>query len=225
MLAVVVAAEIPIRALLMADAVFLPYMALTNWATVFFLGIYGGQLPDEGREKSGGLLPWAVALVLWLVIWSWSLGALPTFAKPGLTGPSFPFIRLKVGSPAASLLVTSTAITLSYGLTTWLIYQTTRRLRDTAFVRFFAANTLIIFLAHMPINNEMFRLLVDRLGNGWLLLALRVAVCFFLLGLVSECIRRMTRPVALREWTWVRLQGLLSRPPTHAVAPLATSGR
>jgi hypothetical protein len=208
MIALTIIAEIPIRAGLMANASHLPYMALTNWATVFLMGLYGGQQPEPSDSNRGGGLLWAGALAIWCPIWSWALGSLPTQAAPGISGPTFPFIRFEVESRAVGLLLTSATVTTAYVVTTFLVLRLTRCLAESGTVRFFAANTLIIFLAHMPINNELWRLLADRLGNGWLLLLLRVLVCFLALAFVSEVIRRVSRPTALRETIWARLKAI-----------------
>jgi peptidoglycan/LPS O-acetylase OafA/YrhL len=193
MLIPVVLAEILIRGYLMeAVGLFAAYMLVTNWATVFLLGlICGHRAPEEP--------PRATHLVLPLVVVGLLVAAWPRIARPLLDPvPSFPFRRFTTGSILVDLGVTSAAVTLLYTAYTWSIYRITSRLRDWAPVRFFARNTLFIFIAHMPVYFALQPPLASRVGRNPAVVILFL-VCFVGLALVSEAIHRVLRPSILRD--------------------------
>ena len=119
---------------------------------------------------------------------------------PSITWPlmdptdSFPFVwRFTTGSTPVNLGVTSAAVTLLYTAHAWSIYRIARGLQDWALVRFFARNTLFIFIAHMPVYYAIQPLLVSRIGKPTSVVVL-FFVCFVGLALVSEVLRRVMRP-------------------------------
>jgi hypothetical protein len=193
MLIPVALAEIVIRGFLMERVGLFPaYMLVTNWATVFLLGlVYGHRAPEAPPRATDLVLP--LSLVVLLIV-GW-----PRFAWP-LLGPrdSFPFMRFTTGSAVVDLGLTSAAVTLLYTAYTWAIYRITRRLPDWAPVRFFARNTLLIFIAHMPIYFALQPRLASRIGKSPAIIILFL-LCFVGLALVSEAIQRLLRPTALRD--------------------------
>jgi hypothetical protein len=98
-------------------------------------------------------------------------------------------------------------VTLLYTAYTWSIYRITRPLPDWAPVRFFARNTLFIFIAHMPIYFALQPWLASRIGKS-LSSVILFLVCFVGLALVSETLYRVVRPTVLRDWVlspgWLR---------------------
>jgi peptidoglycan/LPS O-acetylase OafA/YrhL len=193
MLIPVALAEIVIRGYLMERVgLFTAYMLVTNWMTVFLLGLIYGHRAPEGRPRPTGLvLP---LTLVGLLVFAW-----PRIAWPSLDPkPSFPFMRFTTGSPLGDPGATSVAVTLLYASYTWSIYEITRRLRDWVPVRFFARNTLFIFIAHMPVYWALQPRLASRIDRDWAIVVLFL-VCFVGLALVSEAIHRLLRPNLLRD--------------------------
>jgi peptidoglycan/LPS O-acetylase OafA/YrhL len=192
MLIPVALAEILIRSYLMeAVGPYAAYMLVTNWATVFLLGlIHGHRTPESPPRATHLVLP--LVVVGLLVVW-------PRIARPLLhPAPSFPFERFRTGSTLVDLGVTSAAVTLLYTAYTWSTYRITSRLWDWAPVRFFARNTLFIFIAHMPVYYALQPPLASRIGRNPAVVILFL-VCFIGLALVSEVIHRVLRPTVLRD--------------------------
>jgi hypothetical protein len=173
-------AEVAIRSVLMDRAgLHIAYMLISNWATVFLLGMFCGQEPDEPvsvhQRWLDGL---AVALMPILAVWPWIVGS-ASIAR------GFPFMRV-----ANSPLLTSSAISFVYVAYTWAAYRIALRLPSATFIRFVARNTLIIFLAHMPLYfalNPVLRRFIDSYNVRAVLL---LTICTVGLGYVSEWLRR-----------------------------------
>lgn len=143
-------AEVAIRVVLMRTAgLFVAYMALSNWLTVLLLGYWYGQ--HSRRSSHGRSVPkaaaWTAVFILLILGWSVVAAALPFQWR-------FPFMQLGAGDLRASVLV-SVAVSLIYLGATWMVFLIVSQLRAPAPVRFLAANTLVIFLAHMPIYFEL----------------------------------------------------------------------
>jgi peptidoglycan/LPS O-acetylase OafA/YrhL len=193
MLMPVALAEIVIRGLLMERVgLFAAYMLVTNWATVFLLGLISGRRAPEAPPRAADLVLPLVVVGLLVVAW-------PRIAWP-LLGPrdSFPFMRFTTGSILADLGVTSAAVTLLYTAYTWSIYRITRRLREWAPVHFFARNTLFVFIAHMPVYYALQPWLAGRIGKDPARVILFL-VCFVGLAWLSEALHRVLRPTVLRD--------------------------
>lgn len=201
-------AEVALRALLIETrGLFVAYMALSNWATVLLLGYYYGQSESEATVRESPA-PWLIGSALALWVWWWVSG-------PWVSSLSFPFMTIAADHGAAGVLAESAAVSLVYAGLTWLAFQTTRRLPRSAIVEFLARNTLIVFLAHMP----LYYLIVDPVtrwtGGGIARSLILVILCFPVLAGVSELIVRLVRPKAIREWLWA----LIHRPePSEAPA-------
>lgn len=191
--------EVAVRAWLIETCgLYVAYMALPNWATVFLLGLYYGQKDPEEAFRTGPA-PWLTGTVLILAVWT-------LISSPWVSAYSFPLMTMALSSKPASLLVGSAAASLVYVSLTWMTFQVTRRLGRSAVVEFFARNTLIIFLAHMP----LYYLIQGPLERWTDSKALKVLVlsmaCFPLLAGISELIVRLVRPNVLRDWLWRRIR-------------------
>jgi hypothetical protein len=185
--------EIVIRAILMQTAgLFVSYMLLTNWITVFLLGAAAArdrQSVHLSRQEAGAAAAVLVAgLAAWVVF-----GARLPFE------PTFPFMRLRVWTPFPAALLVSTMVTATYVGMTLAVVTITRALSAPGFVRFFARNTLIIFLAHMPVFYAVAPWLIARGVSHPIRAGILVAICMPGLALVSEAVRKVTRPRELRE--------------------------
>jgi hypothetical protein len=190
-IAVVAIAEIAVRALLMERAgTFVAYMNVSNWLTVFLLGfVHGQRSAIPGRQS-----PWwraGVSLAALVIAWSVLVG-------PTVVVDSFPFMRLGVPG-AAGAVATSVAVTILYASVTLLTVATVSSLPAPAAVRYVARNTVIVFVAHMPIYYALHGPLKEFTSSYWLIVAIEMLPCYFALLWVSERIRSLVNPVALRE--------------------------
>jgi hypothetical protein len=197
---------------------YVAYMALPNWATVFLLGVYYGQRPDDAPRTNlapyllGLGLP-VLGLGLMAVLWPLACASWPT-------EPSFPFRRFRIGDPLVNMGVTSAAVTFLYVGYTWLVYLVTRRLRAAALVSFFARNTLIVFIAHMPVYYAMAP--VVKGVPYWARVLIWFTACFPVLAAFSEVIRRGVRPDLLRERLWLLFH---KKPPPESAAEMRADQR
>jgi fucose 4-O-acetylase-like acetyltransferase len=210
MLAVSVLLEVAARAVLLTTAgEYIAYMVVPNWMTVFLLGTWFGRRthvgsggPDEARSGGlrNGLLDYSLLLATWAAGWAVTV-------RPLIREFSFPFMRLSSTGRVSDALITSVAASTVYLVYTVLFFQVVRRTSAPDWVRFIARNTLIIFIAHMPV----YYALADRL-KGYQLSYLQrsiiqISVCLIGLAIVSELVRRAVRPSAARQWlaAWLGL--------------------
>lgn len=213
----VVVVEILLRAILTeAAGLMVAYMVLPNWAAVFLLGLSCGQGEKEGREEASpvGLARYLIGLGLLIVTW-------PALVNPWVAERSFPFMRLAAGPRLISPVLTSATVTLAYVTYTWLTYQVTNRLRPSAVARFIARNTLIIFIAHMPVFYALRGPLAQWTNNYGLKVGIQFTACLPVLALVSELINRAVRPKHLRDRIWK----LIRNGPIPTKAGRSTSSR
>lgn len=199
-------AEIAFRAVLMERALVFPaYMLLTNWASVFLLGMIIGQRRsrsqgdyEENRKTADVVLPLAV-LGLLIVVW-------PVVASRFDFQRTFPLMSLARDHGFAGCWITSAFVTLLYAAYTWSTYQITRRLRESTPVRFIARNTLLIFIGHMPIIYALREPLQGWIENPLLCRLVLFLVCFVGLAVGSEIVRQTVQPTRLRDRIWSRMQ-------------------
>lgn len=201
--AAVVAAEIPLRVLAMAQWGLHPaYMLLPNWAGVMGLGLYTGARHEADPSSGAPANGWAWgALAVFLIAWSAVLSNLPH--DPG----RFPFKMLSAGSVWGDRMATSGAVSVLYLAFTWLVFQSTRSLAVPAAMRLLSRHTLMLFLLHMP----LYYLALDGLGlreaHRWLRAAVLLPLCLVGLTAFSELVDRLLRPRQLRDWLAGRLFG------------------
>ena len=196
MIAAALAIEIPSRALLLAYAGPYPaYMLATSWMTVFLLGMLYGR---GGEIERSSPLPYVVLLIVGGVTWAQIAASLSLI-------PTFPFMALPGLDGLAGAFAVSTAASTLYLVVTALVFQVTRRLPSSAIVRFAARNSLIVFLAHMPIFFALNPVLAGAGFSYASRVAIQLAVCGAGLALLSEAIGRVAPPDALRARLLARL--------------------
>lgn len=208
-IAAVMAIEIGARALLVVYAgLYVGYMAVTSWLTVFLLGMRYGARGDAARRSSP--LPFAIALAAGVALWAqaaWSIGIVPTFPFMTVVG---------IGSLTGAFMVSIGASAL-YFFVTLLVFQVVRRLPALAIVRFTARNSLIVFLAHMPVFFTLNPILAEAgypyAARVWILLA----ICGPGLALISEGICRLAPVDAWRARLLGRLGGLAESSPASGM--------
>jgi peptidoglycan/LPS O-acetylase OafA/YrhL len=216
MLPVVIVAEVTLR-VLFVDVVgpFFAYMALSNWLTVLLWGALQGQRAEADAPAPswvGGVL--VVAGLVALSI---------TLSGTMLATPGFPFDTIVPGAPPAKALLASMLVTAAYVGCADALFRLTRVLRTPALVRFFARNTLVIFIGHMPMLYLLDPYLTDQ--NAWVARGIELLVCLPGLGLLSEVVMRVLQPERLRA-RLLTLLDLTPRPPRRvAVTNEASVGR
>lgn len=185
LIAAVAVAEVLIRTTLWTWAgTFIAYMALTNWLTVWLLGLYAGRVAPV-RAPAWTIAAAALAVAAPLVcglVWPFDDG--------------FPFRALPAAG-AWSRLVASVGVSLFYAGATWLAFAATSALRRSRVVEFLAAQTVVIFIVHMPVYN----LLLPRVAGWtfWPRAVLMMTVNYVVLALVGALLYRWLKPAALRE--------------------------
>jgi peptidoglycan/LPS O-acetylase OafA/YrhL len=189
--------EIVVRAWLMTHAgLFIAYMALPNWITLLLLGMHLAQGTSPCDLTEPVRPGWRLArdiLLLGILIRLW-----PELSRPWFPVPTFPFMGLDPGGRMAAWNAgfTSTAVSTVYLSYALALYRVVRWIPGSAVSRFFARNTILIFVSHMPLRYG----LLDPLFSGadGLAIAVRFLLCYVALGFVSELILRIGRPDRLR---------------------------
>lgn len=184
MIPAAVAFEIPVRAILMANGEpYVAYMLFTNWTAVFLLGMYHGQrAADRGETAVWTPLAWSAVLAAGLV------ASAAVFRRIGVV-PTFPFMTV-AGVPAAvSALIVSAATSAIYLAATACVFGAVRSLGVPGAVRFVSRNSLVIFLAHMPVYFALAPRLVSWGLTYWPRAAIQLSICLVGLALLSEAIR------------------------------------
>ena len=191
LIAAVAAGEIVARALLMQQAGnYVAYMNVSNWLTVFLLGSRYGQ---QGRTPFGCVRWWQAGVALALAVAGWSAVAVRL-----VVADTFPFMLL-AGGNLTGVLLTSAAVTVLYSVVTVLTVATVSSFAAPASVRFVARNTVIVFIGHMPIYFALQPILKLAIPSYWLIVAIQMVPCYFVLLWLSEYVRRVVAPVALRD--------------------------
>ena len=103
-------------------------------------------------------------LVGFVVAWTTALASMPV-------SMGFPFMRI-APSALASALATSIAVSTLYLVCTLLTVRAVRSVPAPAVVRFVARNTLIVFIAHMPLYYIMQPFARAATSAYWLLVLL-----------------------------------------------------
>jgi peptidoglycan/LPS O-acetylase OafA/YrhL len=189
MVALALLLEMPVRALLIVYAgPFVAYMFLTNWIAVFLFGLERGAHRDQRAGLGVGL----AGLMLIGGAW-WAVAVRDVWFAP-----DFPFMTV-IGWPVLSgAAMVSAGVSLFYIAGAGLLFELTRRHEAPAPVRFLARNSLIIFLAHMPLFFLLNPALVAWNLGYWTRTVVHLVICLPVLALVSEAIVWRVDPARLR---------------------------
>lgn len=171
------------------------YMLLPNWLTIFLLGGYQYKKRDTAWNPKILLLFAAWALIL--ALWSSSFNFL-SFDK------SFPFRKLLVENvwelPLRSLFVSTV-----YLSSTLVVFEILRHLPRISLVSFFARNTLIIFIMHMPIMRAFHGYIYSLFDVLWFKKVLLVVFLYAGIAIASELIQKFINVKSLRDKLWREL--------------------
>jgi len=185
LIAGVAATEIVIRAALWSSAgTFVAYMALTNWLTVWLMGLHAGRTADTRPPA------WATVAAVLAVAAPLACGLVWPFDD------GFPFRALPAAG-AWSRLVASAGVTFFYAGATWLAFRATSRLARSSAVEFLAAQTVVVFVVHMPVYHLLSPLMSH--WTFWPRAVVMLLVNYVALAFVGAFVYRGLRPSALRE--------------------------
>lgn len=164
---------------------FIAYMLFPNWIGALILGTWFGQHRDRRPA-------WLLAPVF-IIAWPLLVGLVGWKA----TDAAFPFMEPTGLSALHTALLVSACITVAYACYGLAGYAVFVRLPDNRIVRFFARNTLVVFIIHMPVYYGLQPILPPTLAYP-LRVCLEFTICFVGLSIVSEGVRRVI-PTA-----WIR---------------------
>jgi fucose 4-O-acetylase-like acetyltransferase len=189
--------EIAIRSIFIEfERLFTGYMLISNWLTVFLLGMYMYQQKDNHNYLKALLLilVWAILLMTWA-----------SALNPFNITKSFPF-RIPVDhSTLISSIAISVAISFVYLSNTLLAVKFFSCIPANRIVRFFSRNTIIIFIGHMPfyvVAEPIARIFIEQ---GWGVRALIVIIMYVGLALISELLHKLINIDKYKNKLWQRL--------------------
>lgn len=183
--------------LISLDKDFVAYMTLPNWLTVFLLGCWLSDRKDLGANPRA--LVFAVPWLGFLLLWSW-------YFDGWSLDKGFPFRSFPQEQTALLIGLQSALISVVYLLNSWLCFEVVRRLVHSSVVQFFARNTLLVFIIHMPIifefSGDFYRFVESHTPWGESKQVIWVVVLFVGLSLLSEMINRLVKPHRLQRLAW-----------------------
>lgn len=185
--------EIALRSLLLTSGKeMIAYMLLPNWGTVFLLGLMAA-----GKRDVCTTTPIYFLIPLWLVIF-----ALWAFVTSSLNfDVSFPFRHI-TSSISFPVVVQSILITLVYSLHTLLFFTIARHLPRLSLVNFFSRNTLIIFIAHMPVIYGGSAFIYSLFESTIVKKIILIVMVYVGLAVISEIISKVINIKDIKEQLW-----------------------
>jgi intracellular septation protein A len=142
----------------------------------------------------------AAGLIGFLLIWT-------VFARAMQVTSATTFGRIPATSPVVSTVLTSAAVSLQYAVYAVAGVLTARVLPGMQIVRFLSANTLIVFLAHMPLIYAVSPTLYPHAPPGWIRITCNFGIHFVLLAVLSSAITRVIPVRNLGVWLERRVFG------------------
>ncbi|XZE54226.1 acyltransferase family protein [Planctomycetaceae bacterium SH139] len=194
--------EILVRAAwISVDRDFNAYMMLTSWITVFWLGTGLGRRfqTSPSLPLSTWISPNSRRLLAVIGSAGMMLGWLSVVQTLEID-KSNPFGRIAIGDTAMTAIATSAAVTMQYLVYTLLVVGFVYGLPAGRFIRFLSANTLLVFLAHMPVRDWVTPLYYPLVPYGWWRQVANFVVLFVGIALVSEALKQGLRLTRLRDW-------------------------
>ena len=188
--------EIGIRAAAMLlFGLYIGYMQLANWIGVLLLGLCCGARGIEAPPRRA-MWPALAFVIGWPIVmgrFEWEL--------------TFPWMSLAGQSPMAGAIEVSLLISVAYLLYTLAGFALLAALPATRVIEFLSRNTLIVFIAHMPLYYVLDYLLRTRVSY-WPRVTLEFMLCFVGLSLASEALRRLTNLQPKRDRLFALLRPL-----------------
>jgi len=204
--------SVAIRAALIAGpGQYVAYMLISNWMTLFLLGMLSAD--SSTRTAPDKTFPWhRIATVTALGV-CLCLGW-PLLVQAASFDSGFPFRVVQLDGPFVSLLGTSVLAELMYVLGTVFVFQLTLLLPHLRLVQFFARNTLVIFIFHMPLV-KLLHPYVGHLDSGYARVLVNILIYYVLLAIVGELLRKAVRQKELQAAILNRFRELRGAALTH----------
>jgi hypothetical protein len=167
-------------------------MLLPNWLTIFMLGTYLHKKKDTSwQPKTIYLIViWIIALCLWA-------SPLNNFAWD----KSFPF-RALLSNDVWALPFRSLSISLIYIGNTLIFFEIFRRLPKLNIIAFFARNSLITFIIHMPLIYAFSGDIYSLFDGFWSKKLAIVIILYVGISIISEFIQKQINIKYFQNKAW-----------------------
>lgn len=182
--------------LLVMNQDFVAYMILPNWLTVFLIGGYLSTKKDTKWQPKalGVVVLWGLILAIWASPWNdlFSSGTLP-------------FRGLTLSSETSSawfIPIYSVLISIVYLGNTWALFELLRRLPKLKLVEFFARNSLITFIIHMPLIYGFMGVVYAQFEHIWLGRLCLILIIYIGCALISEMVQKRINIKYIQEKSW-----------------------
>ena len=190
--------EIALRAAMMlAFGLYIGYMQLTNWIGVLLLGLSFGSRGFDAPPRRF-IWPALIFVIGWPILMSrfdWQL--------------TFPWMSIVGRSPLTGAIEVSILVSAAYLLYTLSGFVLLAALPASRVADFLSRNTLIVFIAHMPLYYVLNHLLISRVPY-WPRVSIEFVLCFVGLSLVSEALRRLADLQPKRDRFFAMLRPLIA---------------
>jgi hypothetical protein len=182
--------------LIYMDTLFIAYMTVPNWITVFLFGMYMRETKD--KQSHQGLAFYIAAWVIFTGIWAFASSYLEV-------GRRFPFRSIKVASDLYNAVFESTCISILYLGHCYFFVSVFQRITANFPVRFFSRNTIIVFIMHMPFYAVAEPIASLFVASGWGKRLIIVMIMFVGLSALSELLSRLIHVDKLRDYMWEKI--------------------
>jgi hypothetical protein len=190
--------EVAIRAAAMlAFGRYVGYMQLANWIGVLLLGLCLGARGVDAPPRRA-IWPALVFVLGWPTVmnrFEWQL--------------TFPWMSIAGQPPTVGAIDVSILISVAYLLYTLSGFALLAALPSSRLIDFLSRNTLIVFIAHMPLYYMLDHLLGARVPY-WPRVSIEFVLCYVGLSLVSEALRRLANLQPGRDRLFALLHPLVA---------------
>jgi hypothetical protein len=171
-------------------------MLISNWVTVFLVGMYMHQQKDSHNSLKA---------ILVLLIWAILVGTWAFLLNPLDITRSFPLRLTENHSTLISSILISVAISFVYLSNTLLAVKFFSSIPANRVVRFFSRNTIFIFIGHMPLYDVAEPIARIFVENGWGKRAIIVFIMYVGLAVVSELLHQLVDTNKIKQTIWLKL--------------------
>lgn len=189
--------EIVFRSYFINDnSIFIAYMSLPNWLTLFLLGMYMCQQKDH--SSSNGLMLRVLGWAGFLIVWAITLNNFDVSNR-------FPFKSIEISSQLINALTTSSIVSVVYLANTLFSIAVFSRIKAGRIVRFFSRNTIIVFIGHMPLYFVLEPIVRLVFPSGWPKRLCIVLIMYIGLSWLSELLHKWIKVDSIKKWGWEKI--------------------
>jgi hypothetical protein len=174
------------------DNSFIAYMLLPNWLTIFMVGSYLHKKKDTY---------WQPKTIYLIIIWLTALGLWVSPLNNLPWDKSFPF-RALLSNEIWAIPFRSLLISIVYLGNTFIFFEIFRRLPKLNIVAFFARNSLITFIIHMPLIYAFSGDIYSLFDSFWAQRLSIIIILFVGIALISEFIQKQINIKYFQNKTW-----------------------